>query len=195
MAYAIINKLKTLEKHSLLQQLTEGVQVNEKKKGKKHQVFRLSFDARLCLTEKMLEQKLDYIHHNPVSGKWNLVDDFTRYLHSSAAYYELGSPNRYVTHYREVSGGWICGLGKIPGISESSSRDSEGGSEVNGEWIWSVSVFFGEFSASGRRPVTLSGVSSECSSRDAEGERESMKLNIPTQSHSLEDSEREAILP
>ena len=105
MAYAIVNKLKTLEKHSLLQQLIEGVQANEKKKGKKHQVFRLSFDARLCFTEKMLEQKLDYIHHNPVSGKWKLVDDFTRYLHSSAAYYELGSPNRYVTHYREVSGG------------------------------------------------------------------------------------------
>ena len=105
MAYAIVRKLKTLEKHSLLQQLREGVQANERKKGKKHQVFRLSFDARLCFTEKMLEQKLDYIHHNPVSGKWNLVDDFTRYLHSSAAYYELGSPNRYVTHYRKVSGG------------------------------------------------------------------------------------------
>jgi hypothetical protein len=55
-----------------------------------HQVFRLSFDARICANEKMVEQKLDYIHHNPVRGKWNLVDDFVKYPHSSAAFYELG---------------------------------------------------------------------------------------------------------
>ncbi len=38
----------------------------------------------------MLEQKLDYIHANPISGKWNLVDDYANYEHSSARFYEKG---------------------------------------------------------------------------------------------------------
>ena len=50
----------------------------------------------------MVEQKLEYTHHNPVSGKWNLVDDFVNYPHSSAAYYELGKENKYITHYKEL---------------------------------------------------------------------------------------------
>ena len=39
----------------------------------------------------MIEQKLEYIHHDPAKGKWKLVDDFTKYPHSSAGFYELGS--------------------------------------------------------------------------------------------------------
>ena len=103
MAYAIIKKLRTFGKLEMLRTLEEGVQENEKKKGKKHQVFRLSFDARKCLEEKMVEQKLDYIHLNSVSGKWKLVDDFVNYKHSSAAYYELGLENKFVTHYKNVN--------------------------------------------------------------------------------------------
>jgi hypothetical protein len=41
-----------------------------------------------CYGEKMIEQKLDYIHHNPVSGKWCLVNDFCDYPHPSASFYE-----------------------------------------------------------------------------------------------------------
>jgi hypothetical protein len=39
------------------------------KKGKKHQVFHLSFDANEGSGVKEVEVCLDYIHHNPVSGK------------------------------------------------------------------------------------------------------------------------------
>lgn len=102
MAYSITGNLKKLGKYGLLKKLAEGVQRNEKKKGKKHQVFRLSFDARICFDEKMVEQKLEYIHDNPVSGKWNLSDDFVGYSHSSAAYYELGAENKFVTHYKDI---------------------------------------------------------------------------------------------
>jgi len=35
-------------------------------------------------------QKINYIHMNPVSGKWMLVNDFTDYEHSSASFYEKG---------------------------------------------------------------------------------------------------------
>lgn len=38
---------------------------------------------------EVIYQKLDYIHHNPVSGKWNLVDEFTEYKYSSASFYIL----------------------------------------------------------------------------------------------------------
>lgn len=103
MAYEIVNTLKKSEKLKLLHTLEQGVSDNEKKVGKLHQVFQLSFDARLCFDEKMLEQKLNYIHHNPVSGKWNLVNDFVKYPHSSAAYYELGVENKYITHYKDVN--------------------------------------------------------------------------------------------
>ncbi|WPP53428.1 REP-associated tyrosine transposase [Catalinimonas niigatensis] len=102
MAYAIVSQLKKLGQHHVLQRLTAGVQANEKKKGKKHQVFRLSFDARKCFNEKMIEQKMSYIHRNPVSGKWSLVEDFAEYPHSSASYYELDRENDYITHYKAI---------------------------------------------------------------------------------------------
>ncbi len=35
-------------------------------------------------------RNLDYIHHNPVSKKWQLVNDFTDYEYSSASFYEKG---------------------------------------------------------------------------------------------------------
>ena len=102
MAYDIVNNLKKSNKTSLLQILQEGVEEKEKLKGKKHQVFQLSFDSRKCYNEKMIEQKLDYIHHNPVSGKWNLAEDFTKYMHSSARYYELNEIHADVTHYKDL---------------------------------------------------------------------------------------------
>lgn len=105
MAYDIVKNLAAQGKTALLKQLEEGVEESEKKKGKKHQVFRLSFDARKCFNQKMIEQKLDYIHHNPVKGKWNLVDDFVMYPHSSARFYETESRGFWeVVHYKEMDG-------------------------------------------------------------------------------------------
>ena len=102
MAYDIVNNLLKANKTGLLKVVKQGVNESELKVGKKHQVFELSFDARKCFDRQMVEQKLDYIHYNPVNGKWALVEDFVEYQHSSAAFYELGSKNKYVTHYRDV---------------------------------------------------------------------------------------------
>lgn len=51
---------------------------------------------------EIIYQKLDYIHHNPVSGKWNLADDFTLYEYSSASFY-YSEDNRFgfLTHIRD----------------------------------------------------------------------------------------------
>lgn len=105
MAYDIVQSLKKSGKTGVLERLAAGVQPRERFKGKLHQVFRLSFDARKCLDEKMVWQKLDYMHRNPVSGKWKLVDDFTKYPHSSAGYYELGVRGKFdVFHYKDLQG-------------------------------------------------------------------------------------------
>ena len=103
MAYDIVNGLKRSGKDDILKILQEGVEKKEKLRGKIHQVFRLSFDARMCHSEEMVKQKLDYIHHNPVKGKWSLAEDFVKYEHSSAGFYELGELSRVeVIHYKDL---------------------------------------------------------------------------------------------
>ena len=64
MAYDIIQQLRQQAKTALLELLQRGVKRKEKHIGKLHQVFRPSFDARFCHSERMVEQKLDYIHQS-----------------------------------------------------------------------------------------------------------------------------------
>ena len=48
-------------------------------------------------------QKLNYIHRNPVSGKWRLVDNYIDYKHSSAGFHESGEQGIYnVIHCTDV---------------------------------------------------------------------------------------------
>ena len=102
LAYEIVKRLNTSKKHKLLEVLKMGVGENEKRKGKKHQVFQLSFDGKMIDSREMLEDILDYIHHNPVKGKWQLVEDYACYEHSSASFYELNKTSKFVvTDYRE----------------------------------------------------------------------------------------------
>ena len=102
LAYEIVKRLKETDQNDLLNILRDGVQENEKIKGKKHQVFRLSFDAK-PVDEVQVANILDYIHHNPVSGKWTLVEDFALYPHSSADFYENGGEPKFgLIDYRSV---------------------------------------------------------------------------------------------
>jgi hypothetical protein len=50
---------------------------------------------QLPFQEKLRESR------NPCQGRWNLVDDFTTYKHSSAAFYDCEQENNYITDYRE----------------------------------------------------------------------------------------------
>ena len=103
MAYEIINRLEKANQTGLLSQLSNAVTFNEQKKGQLHRVFENSFDAKAIFSDKFLLQKLNYIHHNPVSGKWNLVKDFTLYEHSSASFYEGGKAIHFVCkHFRDL---------------------------------------------------------------------------------------------
>ncbi|MBS1531504.1 MAG: hypothetical protein JSU01_14445, partial [Bacteroidetes bacterium] len=96
MAYTIVRRLEQMGRDDLLIQLSAACSARERAKGQKHKMFEQSFDAKPVYSLDFLNQKLDYIHHNPVSGKWSLCDDFTDYEHSSAAFYELERPHPFV---------------------------------------------------------------------------------------------------
>ena len=103
MAYDIVKKLKEKEEWSILQVLQDAVPKYDRKRGKQHQVFESSFDAKPCYYEDFILQKLNYMHQNPVSGKWKLTDDFLKYSHSSALFYEKGKQGSYpVVHYQNI---------------------------------------------------------------------------------------------
>ena len=56
----------------LISILESRVTPEEKKRQKKHRVFEISSDIKPCYNERFLLQKLEYIHTNPVSGKWKM---------------------------------------------------------------------------------------------------------------------------
>src|SRR3569833_2777842 len=97
MAYDLVKALTNLERHDLLTQLSDVCTDKEKARGQKHKLFEPSFDAKPIYTLAFLNQKLDYIHHNPVSGKWSLCNEYTDYPHSSAAFYILGTHHQFVS--------------------------------------------------------------------------------------------------
>ena len=55
--------------------------------GAKNRKYRIwdPLSARLP-DENLILQKLNYIHKNPVGGKWNLCGNFTDYKYSSAGF-------------------------------------------------------------------------------------------------------------
>jgi REP element-mobilizing transposase RayT len=106
MAYEIVKRLTAVNRLDLLTILSDSVSPEERARKKKHRVFEPSSDIKLCFTEKFLIQKLEYLHANPISGKWNLAPSVVDYLHSSAAYYELNVEHPFVKiiHYKELTG-------------------------------------------------------------------------------------------
>ena len=96
MAYKIVERLKEQNKAELLFQLSEAVINSDKNKGKIHQVFERSFDCKEITSQHFFLQKLSYMHNNPCSGIWNLVNNPVDYEHSSAKYYISGGQGEYL---------------------------------------------------------------------------------------------------
>lgn len=95
MAYGIISRLEKEGNTGLLERLQKAVTTKDRNNGKKHEVWKESFDWKYCETAKFAYQKLLYIHNNPCNGKWNLAADITKYEHSSARYYISGKHAAY----------------------------------------------------------------------------------------------------
>ncbi len=99
-AYEIVNRLEKLKQNELLIQLEAGLTEAEKKKGAKHKVFTTTFDCKECYTSAFIQQKLNYMHFNPV--KAGLIDNEIDYKHSSAKFYFTGEQGEYpITSYLE----------------------------------------------------------------------------------------------
>ena len=102
MAYEIIKLLEQKEEHLLLQKLKAEVRDKDRSRGKRHEVWKDSFDIKECRTEKFILQKLIYIHENPVRGKWKLSKSSLDYAHSSAPFYFNGKQQLFnVRDYRD----------------------------------------------------------------------------------------------
>ncbi|NVJ45957.1 MAG: hypothetical protein HWE07_02485 [Cytophagia bacterium] len=97
LAYEIVKRLKATENLKTLQRLQNGVAENELKKKKLHQVFKPSFDLKICFNRRMVETKLDYIHRNPSS----LIDDYTQYPYSSVGFYFREEESTCLKDYKE----------------------------------------------------------------------------------------------
>jgi putative transposase len=68
-----------------------------------HQFWQRSALAIRLYDRKILEQKLDYLHLNPLQKHWNLVDDPNNYLYSSCSFYEQNDKRfKWLTDYRDV---------------------------------------------------------------------------------------------
>jgi hypothetical protein len=120
LAYGIVNQLQSRQEEKTLQLLREGVNPTDKTRGKLHQVFKASFDCKECFTDKMIETKLEYIHHNPCSGKWALVNNPIDYLHSSAKFYYTGEQGLYpVTHYLALNDIRLSKIEVMPATTQS----------------------------------------------------------------------------
>lgn len=85
MAYEIVKSLKSKGEEETLFSLRSMVTKSDEKRNKKHDVFEPSFDWKLCESSQFQNQKLHYIHNNPVRAK--LVKQAEDYQHSSARQY------------------------------------------------------------------------------------------------------------
>jgi len=100
LAYELVKRLKAVGKLDILELMSGAVNDTDRERGKLHQVFEPSFDCKECFSEEMIIQKLDYMHDNPCTGSWLLVESPVDYRHSSAYFYIIGEQGHYpVTNY------------------------------------------------------------------------------------------------
>ena len=79
--HKLLNKLKQEGK-------SDKYLVNEANKN--HEIWQKDSLAIEVFSLKVAIQKLDYIHYNPVSSKWQLAKDDISYHYSSVRFYETG---------------------------------------------------------------------------------------------------------
>ena len=58
------------------------------RQNKKHEIWQRDSLSIEISSKGSAKQKIDYIHFNPVSGKWNLAKDYLNCYYSSARFYE-----------------------------------------------------------------------------------------------------------
>ena len=109
-AHEILQKLRTDSQNDLL----DLFQQKKRDQRHEHSIWQ-DIQAKNIYSMNFLQQKMDYIHQNPVAKDWKLVEDRADYLYSSAGYYDLGrKPIIEITDINE----WL--------ISNPSPRTAKG---------------------------------------------------------------------
>lgn len=71
-------------------------------KDRQYQFWQQKSLSKTMYSRKVFEQKLDYIHHNPLQQKWQLVEKPEDYFYSSARFYLLNIDDwGFIRHYME----------------------------------------------------------------------------------------------
>jgi len=72
-------------------------------KNRMHQFWQRDPMAIELYTRKVFEQKLNYIHNNPLQERWRMVENAADYKYSSANYYETEIDDfGFLNHYAEL---------------------------------------------------------------------------------------------
>jgi hypothetical protein len=100
LAYHIVARLIQQNEQKILAHLTKTLTKKQIAKGQKHRVFIPSFDVQVVHSNAAIQEILDYMHLNPVKGKWHLAEDYRKYPHSSAGFYERNETNVFTTKYQ-----------------------------------------------------------------------------------------------
>jgi putative transposase len=84
-AHEILNKLRAQNQKDLL----ELFQQKKRDKRHEHSIWQ-DIQAKNIYSMDFLQQKMEYIHQNPMAKDWKLVVDRADYPYSSAGYYDYG---------------------------------------------------------------------------------------------------------
>jgi putative transposase len=85
----ILRQFKVERADSLLQTLVSKVGRPEKQQYK---VWDDDYNAKDVFSREFLEQKMDYVHHNPCQPQWRLAETPEEYAWSSARFYLTEEP-------------------------------------------------------------------------------------------------------
>ena len=93
----IIQQLGSYTAHEILKKLRKQNQkelleiFQQKKRDQRHEYsIWQDIQAKNIYSLEFLQQKLEYIHQNPIAKDWRLAKDRADYLYSSAGYYDYG---------------------------------------------------------------------------------------------------------
>jgi putative transposase len=86
-SHALVDEFKRKNDERSLKMFT--VETSAKDSGSVHQIWQ-KIQAKNISTQHFLRQKLEYLHNNPVTEKWLLVDQRSEYKYSSASFYDDG---------------------------------------------------------------------------------------------------------
>ena len=102
--HTLANMMRDFKRHTARQiirqlqaenntEILDALQRLNKDSRQDFKIWEDRYDARDVFSIKFLEQKMDYIHHNPCQPHWNLATLPEEYPWSSAGFYIAGKPS------------------------------------------------------------------------------------------------------